>query len=67
MIDLQLKPCPFCGGTQAGDVSMVRSCDPHEAHRVVCWGCGIDGPGTNKGEDVAALLWNQRPKPPETS
>ena len=55
----ELKPCPFCGGTNIFHI--VKS--PHEfayGHRYVCYSCMAKSP-LCKSKDEATQKWNTRP------
>ncbi len=59
---LNLKPCPFCGGTKAANIQLGRDL---EKSWLFCRKCGSRGPenqddssGTNLNEVVAT--WNTR-------
>jgi hypothetical protein len=65
MTDIQLKPCPFCGGK-------AEWCDCGVCPRIVCTKCGLmvewDGryeemfdPDLDKCKKFNAKLWNGRP------
>lgn len=51
MIEIKLKPCPFCGGE---NVSFVA-----DRHAVVCKRCKARG-GIAPDEDMALSMWNDR-------
>ncbi len=54
-----LKPCPFCGATEASvqPIDVARDLD---AHDVTCGSCDAYVWGDTKGEAVAA--WNRSPR-----
>lgn len=62
--DQDLKPCPFCGSTQA-DGPIIMNCDiSHELGGVCAWyvdciECGASG-GSTSDEQSAAAEWNRR-------
>ena len=59
MSQIELKPCPFCGGTDI--FHSVKS--PHEFandHRYICSSCGAKSP-LCKSKDEATKGWNSRP------
>jgi hypothetical protein len=67
MTDMNMKPCPFCGGTEdennACQMAKVvlrpfRSAIDTTAYRVEC-GCGAQGPGVH-GHVAAVDAWNNR-------
>lgn len=57
-----LKPCPFCGGTDLEIREMGE-----EWHVVSCNGCNAEGgyylPDDSTMPEEAAELWNRRPTP----
>lgn len=60
--DIELKPCPFCGGTQIQYVTY--SAWPAAGHKLFCNGCNVVMHGISK-EDVYAK-WNRRYEQPNT-
>ena len=72
--DVQLKPCPFCGGTKlfVGTLAEIEMQDEdHEDYAfnkqyyaVVCdyneGGCGASTGGANRSADEAIEAWNRR-------
>lgn len=52
-----LRPCPFCGGTNL-DYARHES-GPSPVH---CFTCGARGPHIGTPEQCAPELWNQRTK-----
>jgi hypothetical protein len=51
MMTTELKPCPFCGGTDLEDLTAY----------VYCSECRCCGPGENDGTD-GVELWNAAPR-----
>ncbi len=63
MEDIELKPCPFCGGKARirmfrTFIERVHGMD--DKFYVTCTGCYIDGPGYHLTESDAADAWNRR-------
>jgi Lar family restriction alleviation protein len=54
MSELNLLPCPFCGGTD------VRA--PLDADFYTCYGCMTCGPGP-EGDETPTDAWNRRAEP----
>jgi Lar family restriction alleviation protein len=52
----ELKPCPFCGGTD------VEAIDQQGVAWVLCKSCSVDGPFGSTAEEATAV-WNHRPSP----
>lgn len=53
----ELKPCPFCGGTNVVVDEFWERYD--EPYFIACNECGASGPYTHKKEE-AIELWNRR-------
>ena len=49
-----LKPCPFCGCKDVGEINTNRS------PRIHCYRCGADGPIIPYAEDTKFWTWNTR-------
>lgn len=49
-----LKPCPFCGSKDVGEINTNRS------PRIHCYRCGADGPIIPYAEDTKFWTWNTR-------
>ena len=69
MIDLELKPCPFCGGEATFEVE--RECfghgEYHNKHFVKCKECGAKSPSqfeylidTDDCKVIVKNKWNRR-------
>ena len=70
----ELKPCPFCGGTQLfvgtiAEIEMMDEDNPNYLHgkktySVVCdyleGGCGASSGGGARSEEEAIEAWNRR-------
>lgn len=70
----ELKPCPFCGGTDLSSEHWVVMPDDYHAARVVCADCELEGPssltlpepdGCWTGDEASAIelgvkAWNRR-------
>ena len=58
MSDIELKPCPFCGGSKH-----IRIEEPtrSSAAWVVCEGCWAEGP-VGQTKERAAERWNAAPR-----
>lgn len=56
MDEIELKPCPFCGGT---DLSIETFELDNTIQYVLCGDCQCEGPAGN-GNQEAAELWNWR-------
>ncbi|MBW5802222.1 Lar family restriction alleviation protein [Halomonas elongata] len=66
----ELKPCPFCGGTDLGYSTDVVMPDNWHDASVVCSGCDMEGPRGGSWQDSeadakveAAKAWNRRALP----
>ena len=64
MKNIELKPCPFCGGTNI--VYTDKADDKNNTHCVYCYDCG-GGTATFSGcsshetlKNVAIKAWNRR-------
>ncbi|PIB91243.1 Lar family restriction alleviation protein [Caulobacter sp. FWC2] len=57
MAEDQLKPCPFCGGTNLKISETARV-----GQNVTCVDCGTNGPFVRSlgDQDEAAIAWNRR-------
>ena len=56
--EIELKPCPYCGGTDLG----IGFNAVGERHYVVCSHCLMRGPEKVGDEDRAAKYWNALPR-----
>ena len=68
-MDIKLKPCPFCGGTQNRALYYDDyGISGNPQYVVTCCKCLADGPRYEKGipdsvsRELAAKLWNRRHK-----
>ena len=73
MGEIELKPCPFCGGTKifVGSVAKIELMDKYDENydlynsqfQAVCdynvGGCGASS-GVRESEDIAIEAWNRR-------
>jgi Lar family restriction alleviation protein len=76
----ELKPCPFCGGSNVEAVERYREGSESRWHRIECSDCEIHGPetegcslnyyGAARVDEVAqeaVTLWNTRASPTPTN
>ena len=60
--EIELKPCPYCGGTDLG----IGFNAVGERHYVVCSHCLMRGPEKLGDGDRAAKYWNALPRKVES-
>jgi hypothetical protein len=71
MLEIKLKPCPFCGNRTAPEVISISELDSVEGNEwydshftVVCsmydGGCGASVRFNNESREAAAEAWNRR-------
>ena len=58
MMELEIKPCPVCGGTKLQVIGAARVVDFETHYYVRCKKCGHEGPYSLRGDSEAKAAWN---------
>ena len=57
-MELEIKPCPVCGGTKLQVIGAARVVDFETHYYVRCKKCGHEGPYSLRGDSEAKAAWN---------
>lgn len=57
-MELEIKPCPACGGTKLQVIGAARVVDFETHYYVRCKKCGHEGPYSLRGDSEAKAAWN---------
>lgn len=57
-MELEIKPCPVCGGTKLQVIGAARVVDFETHYYVRCKKCGHEGPYSLRGDLEAKAAWN---------
>ena len=63
--EIELKPCPYCGGTEMRVFDKYYSGAIARAYYVICFDCWMKGPELS-GSEAAAEAWNNLPRKVES-
>ena len=59
ILDIFLKPCPFCGDPGKIEIVLPNNPDQDDEYYVACTSCGAQG-GARDEPGKAAYWWNRR-------
>ena len=57
-MELEIKPCPVCGGTKLQVIGAARVVDFETHYYVRCKKCSHEGPYSLRGDSEAKAAWN---------